>query len=81
VTLPSAPRSRVLGQIALLTGRLSAARRELSVARQLGTSDGAQTADPAAVASYLGLLSMVEGTSSRQSTCASMRRSPDRRPR
>ena len=60
-TLPSAPRSRVLGQIALLTGRLSAARRELSVARQLGTSDGAQTADQAAVASYLGLLSMVEG--------------------
>lgn len=60
-TLPSAPRSRVLGQIALLTGRLSAARRELSVARQLETSDGAQTADQAAVASYLGLLSMVEG--------------------
>ena len=60
-TLPSAPRSRALGQIALLTGRLSEARRELSVARQLGTSDGAQTADQAAVASYLGLLSMVEG--------------------
>ena len=60
-TPPSAPRSRVLGQIALFTGRLSAARRELSVARQLGTSDGAQTADQAAVASYLGLLSMVEG--------------------
>ena len=60
-TLPSAPRSRVLGQIALLTGRLSAARRELSMARQLGTSDGAQTADQAAVSSYLGLLSMVEG--------------------
>ena len=40
-TPPSAPRSRVLGQIALLTGRLSAARRELSVARQLETSDGA----------------------------------------
>jgi ATP/maltotriose-dependent transcriptional regulator MalT len=66
-TLPSAPRSRVLGQIALLTGRLSAARRELSVARQLGTSDGAPTADQApttdqaTVACYLGLLSMVEG--------------------
>jgi tetratricopeptide (TPR) repeat protein len=60
-TLPSAPRSRVLGQIALLTGRLSTARRELSVARQLGMSDGGQTTDQAAVASYLGLLSMVEG--------------------
>jgi ATP/maltotriose-dependent transcriptional regulator MalT len=60
-TLPSARRSRALGQIALLTGRLSTARRELSVARQLGLSDKAQTADQAAVASYLGLLSMVEG--------------------
>ena len=60
-TLPSATRSRVLGQIALFTGRLSAARRELSAARQLETSDGAQTADQAAMASYLGLLSMVEG--------------------
>ena len=35
-TPPSTPRSRVLGQIALFTGRLSAARRELAVARQLG---------------------------------------------
>ena len=58
---PSAPRSQVLGQIARLTGRLAAARRELSTARQLGAADKAQPADQAVVATYLGLLSMVEG--------------------
>jgi DNA-binding CsgD family transcriptional regulator len=58
---PSAARSRVLGQIALFTGRLSVARRELSAARELANSDKAQPADQAVVATYLGVLSMVEG--------------------
>lgn len=58
---PNAARSRVLGQIALFTGRLSAARRELAAARQLDVSEGTHTPDQAAGAAYLGLLSMIEG--------------------
>ena len=60
-TPPSTTRSRVLGQIALFTGRLSAARRELATARQSGGSGGAHNPDQAAIAAYLGLLSMIEG--------------------
>lgn len=60
-TPPSTARSRVLGQIALFTGRLSPARRELAAARQSGASDGAHNPDQAAIAAYLGLLSMIEG--------------------
>jgi len=60
-TPPSTMRSRVLGQIALFTGRLSAARRELAAARQSGASNGTHNPDQAAIAAYLGLLSMIEG--------------------
>jgi len=60
-TPPSTARSRVLGQIALFSGRLSAARRELATARLSGALDGTSAPDQAAIAAYLGLLSMIEG--------------------
>ncbi|MFL6027913.1 MAG: AAA family ATPase [Friedmanniella sp.] len=54
-------RSRVLGQIALLAGRLSVARAELSAAPHQPLDGGTAPVDHAVLTAYLGLLSLLEG--------------------
>lgn len=61
---PAGPaRSRVLGQIAIFTGRLALARDELSVALQLDAAGGGagEVADRGTASAYLGLLALIEG--------------------
>src|SRR3954447_989237 len=54
-------RSRVLGQIAVLGGRLSVAREELSAALQQPVDGETAPVDRAVLTAYLGLLSLIEG--------------------
>lgn len=57
----SASRSRVLGQLALFTGRLETARQELSTALSLEAEAGADPAERVVAQAYLSLLAMIEG--------------------
>ena len=57
----STARSRVLGQIAVLTGRFGSARTELSVAAELAKGAAVDTAEQAGIPAYLGVVSLIEG--------------------